>query len=289
MRASRGVVDLDSYAAAMTEPYVASVLHQMATRFGCDRTWSDNDPCGYTPKPIIAAPLPQNIGSTYGYGKRTGASIMVSSGARVMADGHTWTLCGDNPRLSRRGVTGTGSVELDTTVRIRLGVPKGASGDGNSFLCWADEYSLPGGMTIVRLNTHIGSLWLQSSAGSRYDSPAWRIATNDVSYVGSRVVQLQRAIMTHRVVNNALLKRGPHTGLSSRDRYGREWTVSREELVVAASLGLEVIGRYNDRLWERPNRLVLDPPYSVVWRFEDPSGPDGWLYLPFKLDRKKHD
>lgn len=258
-------------------PNVAGLLHAVSTQFDCPATWSRSSL--HTPGAddvFVAAPRSRTDG-TDEFREKTGNAAYPDLTADVWLDEHRWTYT-DLSGLSQGNRQG--NIAVRAGLNINFGVHKGVplsdvDSDGKSWLCWADEYQLHGGSICFRLSTLAGMVWLrgadQSGAGFMRG-----IANEAVPprHLGPKVIQLAEWNFSSTITGPPFYVKTPWAGLGATDASGRQWRVMSDELVVGASLRLQVVGHYNDRLLTR-QRHVISTPYDIVWQMDDQVVPFG--------------
>lgn len=258
------------YAADRLGPHVADLLHSLSNEFTSGEVWSsdrsDEFPRG---RKLQAQPLENH--DTW-RDARTGALISFNASADVRLGEYNWRI---TPGLRTVKGAREGIVEMDSCMRVRLAIPSGdlkqLDNGKRGFLCWAEECELPNGDTCIKLKTKSGTLWLATAQPGRHKLyNAFRSLDAEPSVIGRPIVVHlaewhysrwfdERPACIRCMVDD------PWQGLKTRDTSGRPWLIVKSQAQFSASLALDVVGRYNDRLNEREQRVIM-PPYEAVWR-----------------------
>jgi hypothetical protein len=259
-------------------PEVADALYEVCQEFGCDLRWMrDSKDQSGTREEFRAEPLSPDRPVSYG--------ISTNVSTKVWYGEYQWQRLMRGANLDRGKPDGY--VKFEASMNAGMSMPKGldlfdTTSDGRKrFLCWADQHELGDGSICFRLNTNAGSLWIrgadQSRIGTRMLHSGLSGEGGTPKFKGHTVVQLEEYDFCLNVGEKPFYEQTPWDRMMSTDRTKRQWHIIKGSLSLYCALRLNVVGRYNDRLKDRP-RHVVEWPYQTVW--EQWAGDDEKLLVP---------
>jgi hypothetical protein len=259
-------------------PVVADELYAICQEFGCDLRWvrDSRDKPGAIEE-FHAVPIIPSHSSPYGTKMNVVSDIWYGE--------FQWKRLMRGASLDRGRPEGY--VKLRASLDAFMSVSKGLdlfdkTDDGmQRFLCWADEYELADGSVCFRLNTNAGFLWVRGADHNGIGTCMLHMGIADEDSPprpkGHSVVELVEYNFCRNIGGEPFYEQTPWEGMKSKDSTGRQWHIVKDSLSLYCALRLNVVGRYNDRLKDRP-RHVVQRPYQTSW--EQWVGDDKKLLIP---------
>lgn len=268
----------EQYVTEALLPEVADALYAVCQEFGCDLRWTrDSRERPGTPEEFHAEPITPNYPTPYGTKSNVRTTIRYGE--------YYWHRSMRGASLIR-GLP-EGYVEFKANLDAFMSIPRGLdlfdkTDDGRQrFLCWADKYELTDGSTCFRLNTNAGFLWVrgadQNGIGTHMLHSGVADEDTPPKPMGPAVVELVEYNFCRNIGGKPFYEQVPWDEMMSKDFTGRQWRIENGGLSLYCTLRLNVVGRYNDRLKDRP-RQAVEWPYQTAW--EQLAGDDEKLLVP---------
>lgn len=256
---------IDRYTASQVAPFVADTLHAVGQQFTCRGPWTQ---APFWNSKFYTAQLPPNARQGFGYGRRTGAVIDITTQCDVALGEFTWKV------IDGRAYVGdnAGIVALKSSMYVRFNIERSVSEDfitgglqRNGVLCQAYECTLPDGSTCMRLqpNQFTGMLWLRTAT----DAPR-RPLRNMLAANGAAQAIFGKSCIVHLAETTCVWEGEdegfvPWKNMHTTDESGRPWRVDQASLRFLGKLAAD--DAFSKPWLRKQERVALAPPYEAVW------------------------